>query len=121
MGGRILRYVRQLLRIAMVAALPCVIIMASVLASFVLHQKSRELILPPAVYLRMLGLCYAVAFIATAVVEYRSLVHAATKTDEHLIGKTFGGLRKQDIDLRELLCTQLTSIHIRKHCTSTRH
>lgn len=96
MGGRIRKYIRQLLRIAVVSGFPGIIIFVILLASFVLRGTPHNVEFSPAVYLRLLGLCYASAFIATSVLEYRSLIHAATKADAHLIGKAFGGFRKQD-------------------------
>ena len=96
MGDRLRKYTRQLIRIAFRAALPALIIFGILLGSFVLRGTPHNIDFPPLVYLRLLITCYATAFITTCVLEYRALVHAASRPDEHLIGKNFSGFRAVD-------------------------
>lgn len=96
MGDRLRKYVRQLLRVALHAAMPALIIFAILLGSFVLRGTPHNIDFPPLIYLRLLIICYATAFVTTCVLDARALVHAAERPDAHLIGKNFGGFRAVD-------------------------
>ncbi len=96
MGSIIRKYAKELLRIAFAAAMPGMLIFMVLLLYFVVRGTPHDVSFSPAVYLRLLLICYATAFITTCVVQYRSLIHAAIRSDAHLIGKSFSGIRKQD-------------------------
>ncbi|MBR4201633.1 MAG: hypothetical protein IKQ91_10255 [Oscillospiraceae bacterium] len=96
MGDRLRTHTKQLLKLAFQAALPCLIIYGILLGSFVLRGTPQNLDFTPLVYLRLLLICYLTAFVTTCVICFRNIVHAALRADEHLIGRNFGGFRKQD-------------------------
>lgn len=96
MGDRLRKYKNQLLRLAFQAGLPGLLIYGVLIGSFVVRGTPHDADFQPLVYLRLLLLCYAAAFIVTCVLHYKEMIHAILRSDEHLIGKNFGGFRKQD-------------------------
>lgn len=96
MGDRLRKYSKQLLKIAFQAAMPGLIIYGILIGSFVLRGTPNDAVFSPLIYLRLLLTCYLTAFVTTCVLNYRAMIHSSLRTDEHLIGKTFGGFRRQD-------------------------
>lgn len=96
MGDRLRKYTKQLLKIAFQAAMPGLIIYTILIGSFVLRGTPNDAVFTPRIYLRLLLSCYLTAFVTTCVVNYRAMIHSSLRTDAHLIGKAFGGFRKQD-------------------------
>ena len=96
MGDRLRKYKNQLLRLIFQAALPGLLIYGILVGSFVVRGTPHNADFQPLVYLRLLLLCYAAAFIVTCLVHYKEMIHAILRSDEHLIGKNFGGFRRQD-------------------------
>ena len=96
MGDRFRKYTKQLLKLSFQAALPCLIIYGILIGSFVLRGTPHNIEFSPLVYLRLLLVCYLTAFVTNCVLNFRTMIHAVLRTDEHLIGKNFGGFRKQD-------------------------
>lgn len=96
MGDRIRRLSRQLLKIIFQASTPALIIYAILIGSLVLRGSEAINQLPPIVYLRLLEICYVTAFIAAAILEFRALQQSVLRADAKLIGRNFGGFRRQD-------------------------
>ena len=96
MGDRLRKYTKQLLKIAFQAAMPALLIYGILIGSFVVRGTPHDAEFAPLVYLRLLLVCYLTAFITTCVLNFKSMIHASLRADEHLIGNCFGGFRKQD-------------------------
>ena len=96
MGDRLRKYTKQLGKLAFQAGMPGLLIYGVLIGSFVLRGTPHNDPFEPAMYLRLLVLCYLTAFIVNCVLHYRDMIHAILRSDEHLIGKNFGGFRKQD-------------------------
>ncbi len=96
MGDRLRRYGKQLIKLAFQAALPALLTYGLLIGSFVLRGLPDDADFAPGVYLRILLACFLLIYIITCVMNYKQMIHAALRTDEHLIGRTFGGFRQQD-------------------------
>ena len=96
MGDMLRKYTAQLGKVAVTAAFPAGVIYALIVGIFALRGTPHGEELPPQYYLRLLLLVYAASFVAACVLARKSLIHAATRLDGELIGRAFGGLRKQD-------------------------
>ncbi len=96
MGDRLRKYTKQLGKLAARAGLPGLLIYGILLGSFSLRDPSQYGELQPIIYLRILIVCYLIVFAVTCALHYKDMVHAILRADEHLIGKNFGGFRKQD-------------------------
>ena len=96
MGNWLRKYAAQLGKVAEKAAFWALLIDGVLIAGFVKRGAPESAELNPLYYLELLLLCYGACFIATCVIEHRSLVRAAVRLDSELIGNVFGGLRKQD-------------------------
>lgn len=101
MGDRLRKYTKQLWKLAVQAGLPSLLIYGILLGSFVLRGTPQNGDIQPIIYLRLLIVCYLIVFVVTCVLHYKDMIHAILRADEHLIGKNFGGFRKQD----KLFCT----------------
>lgn len=94
--GRTRKYLAQMLQISFHAAMPGIIIYSILLGSFVLQGLPQDAVFTPLIYLRLLLWCYLTALFATLLVELRSMTRLGNRGNEYLIGKHFGGFRKQD-------------------------
>ncbi|MBQ9908100.1 MAG: tetratricopeptide repeat protein [Oscillospiraceae bacterium] len=96
MGDRLRKYTKQLGKLAFQAGLPGLLIYGILIGSFVLRGTPHNDTLMPLMYLRLLLACYLTAFLVTCVLHYKEMIHAVLRSDEQLIGKNFGGFRRQD-------------------------
>lgn len=103
MGDRLRKYTKQLGKLSIKAGLPGMLIYAGLIGSFVIRGTPQQKEYQPIIYLRLLLACYLIAFLITCVLHYQEMIHAILRTDEQLIGKNFGGFRKQD----KLFCSGL--------------
>lgn len=101
MGDRLRKYAKQLGKLAFQAGLPGLLIYGILIGSFVVRGTPHNDVFQPLIYLRLLLLCYLSAYVVTCVLHYKDMIHAILRSDEQLIGKNFGGFRKQD----KLFCT----------------
>lgn len=105
MGDRLRKYTKQLGKLCAKAGLPALLIYAAVIGAMIFRGMPEENLLQPVMYLRLLLICFLIAFVAACVLHYKDMMQAILRTDEHLIGKNFGGFRKQD----KLFCAGMES------------
>lgn len=96
MGDRLRKYTKQLGKLAFQAGMPGLLIYGILIGSFVVRGTPHNDTFEPQLYLRLLILCYLTAFVVNCILHYKEMIHAVLRSDEHLIGKNFGGFRKQD-------------------------